>query len=92
MQISLEVASQPSAGADVRFSGSFVLYNYARLANVLANFQRGCEKGESRTKQQNWMVVAVGSLFNYSLITGTYPPLPDSSRIDFSLLSDEVCT
>ena len=30
---------------DIRFSGSFVMYNYARIATILSHFKRACEKG-----------------------------------------------
>jgi hypothetical protein len=63
-KIKLTVPTQSTSGTDVRFDGSFVLYNYARLANLLNNFDKACK-------------------------LGTYPPLPDISFIDFSLLSDE---
>ena len=31
---------------DVRFSGSFVMYNYARMATLLSHFQQECAKGK----------------------------------------------
>ena len=30
----------------MRFAGSFVLYNYARLANLVRNFEKACSLGE----------------------------------------------
>ena len=31
---------------DIRFSGSFVMYNYARIASLLSRFRQECAKGE----------------------------------------------
>lgn len=46
LQVKLVVSSQQSSGMDVRFNGAFVLYNYARLANLIANFEKACKLGE----------------------------------------------
>ena len=31
---------------DVRFAGSFVLYNYARLATLVMSFEKACREGK----------------------------------------------
>ena len=38
-------APGPSDG-DIRFSGSFVMYNYARVATLLSRFHQECTKGK----------------------------------------------
>ena len=45
VQIKLTLPSQPDSSTDVRSSGSFVLYNYARLTNLLNNFKKACDQG-----------------------------------------------
>ncbi len=40
----------PSGGSgsdlDVRFSGAFVLYNYARISSLFTHYNQACEKGK----------------------------------------------
>jgi arginyl-tRNA synthetase len=38
-------AGEGSQSSDVRFAGSFVLYNFARLANLVRNFEKACNLG-----------------------------------------------
>ena len=44
-QIRLTVPGDTSQCSDARFAGSFVLYNYARLANLVKNFEKACKLG-----------------------------------------------
>jgi arginyl-tRNA synthetase len=44
-KIKLTVPPSGSSGRDVRFAGSFVLYNYARLSNLIRNFEKACKLG-----------------------------------------------
>ena len=47
LQIKLTVPSKASQSSDVRFAGSFVLYNFARLANLVRNFEKACNLGQN---------------------------------------------
>lgn len=78
-------------------SGAFVMYNCARLATLFNAFQRAVEQGEHQPHLGPLTASLLGpqGLFwaqQSPCFTGTYPPLPPASELNFSCLREEVST
>ena len=132
-QLKLEMPSAECS--DGRFDGVFVLYNYARLSNILRKYQQEIQTGLPRLTYSSTRLLThspahaptrslphslthspthspthslthplthllthfptcsptyLYPCFPLSLSPGRYPPLPELSKVDLSLLREEV--